>query len=643
MLIASQAADRRKRMKTKKQMNSKLKIGMLLLIVALVVVPGASAYPGQTNACNGCHNYPPTTIKITTNVTSITVNPGQSFTVQISWSGGNPSGTTEVNWPTTFTNIGITRDNTLFNPTPRIPASVLNTASGTTSSTLTAPSATGTYTVRVYASRASPWETDYKDITVNVQAPPAPVLTTITVSPSTASKVVGGTQTFTAAGYDQNGATIAISPAVVWSSSNTTVGTINSAGVFTALAPGTATITARNGTSGTVSGTASVTVTAPAPVLKTITVSPATASKVVGGTQTFTATGYDQNGASIAISPAVVWSSSNTTVGTINSAGVFTALAPGTATITARNGTSGTVSGTASVTVTAPAPVLKTITVSPSTASKVVGGMQTFTATGYDQNGATMAISPAVVWSSSNTTVGTINSAGVFTALAPGTSTITARNGTSGTVSGTASVAVTQPASTLVLTTITVSPSTASKVVGETQTFTAAGYDQNGGSIAISPTVVWSSSNTTVGTINSAGVFTALAPGTTTITATNGTGGTVSGTASVAVLAPVPVPLQVLTTVTISPLNPSIVAGTTKQFSATTLDQNNAPIGATLSWASSNTAVGTINSAGLFTALKAGTTTITVTATNGTVTKTASTTAIVTRHSNRKHKDTEDR
>jgi S-layer protein (TIGR01567 family) len=182
----------------------------------------------------------------------------------------------------------------------------------------------------------------------------------------------------------------------------------------------------------------------------------------------------------------------------------------------------------------AAAPELTTITVSPTTASKAVGATQTFTAAGFDQNGTTITISPAEFWSSSNITVGTIDSAsGVFTALAAGTTNITATNGTGGTVSGNASVTVTL---TLVLTTITVSPATTSNAVGTTQTFTAAGFDQNSASISISPAAFWTSSNATVGTIDSAtGVFTALAVGTTNITATNGTGGTVSGNASATV------------------------------------------------------------------------------------------------------------
>ncbi|VVB96927.1 Bacterial Ig-like domain (group 2) [uncultured archaeon] len=276
-----------------------------------------------------------------------------------------------------------------------------------------------------------------------------PPLATITVTPATASLTFPGTQLFTAATFDPFGNQI--NAAVTWTSSNTAaVGTIDSAGLFTATGAGTTTITATGGGtgSGIITGTATATVSAPAAVLTTITVTPATASLTAGGSQTFTAAGFDQSGAPIAISPAVVWSSSDIAVGTIDeTTGAFNALAAGTTTITAKNGTSGTVSGTATVTVTAASlPVLTTITVTPARASLAIGGSQTFSAAGFDQSGAPIAISPAVVWSSSNPAVGTIDATtGLFNALAAGRTTITAKNGTSGTVSGTATLTVKRP------------------------------------------------------------------------------------------------------------------------------------------------------------------------------------------------------
>ncbi len=264
-------------------------------------------------------------------------------------------------------------------------------------------------------------------IDLAVQAVQTPVLATISVIPSTKSVIEGATSNFTADTRDQFGAPI--DTVVTWSSSNSTVGTIDAAGVFTAKVAGTAVITAANGG---VSGTATVTVVSAAPVLTTITVAPAFTLAPVGGTRNFTAATLDQF--RNPITATVTWSSSNSTVGTIDAAGVFTAKVEGTSTITAA---SGTVSGTATVTVIIPA--LTTITVTPEFVSVVVGGTQTFTAKTLDDFG--NPIVATVTWNSSNTTVGTVNAAtGVFTANAEGVTTITAA---SGGVSGTATVTVT--------------------------------------------------------------------------------------------------------------------------------------------------------------------------------------------------------
>ncbi len=260
-----------------------------------------------------------------------------------------------------------------------------------------------------------------------------PVLTTINVVPSKAAVVTGNTQAFAISALDQFKDPI-IPASVTWTSSNTTVGAIDPNGVFTASLPGTTTITS---TSGTVSGTAAVTVIPPGPELTTINVIPAAATVVVRTGQVFTAETLDQFGSPF--QATVTWGSSDPAVGTIDQAtGAFTAAATGTTTITAA---SGTVSGSAAVRVTVAEPVLTFIDVAPANPSIAVGGTQTFTASTLDQFGSPYPA--AVTWSSSSPWVGAIDPAGAFKTVGAGTATITA---TSGTVSGTATLTVTTPA-----------------------------------------------------------------------------------------------------------------------------------------------------------------------------------------------------
>jgi hypothetical protein len=89
-----------------------------------------------------------------------------------------------------------------------------------------------------------------------------------------------------------------------------------------------------------------------------------------------------------------------------------------------------------------------------------------------------------------------------------------------------------------------------------------------------------------------------------------------------------PTPVPVLTEIIVSPATTSVVVGGTQTFTAVTLDQFSNSIAATVTWSSSNTIVGTIDSTSRFTALSAGTTTIT--ASSGSVSHTA--TVTVTQH-----------
>lgn len=176
-------------------------------------------------------------------------------------------------------------------------------------------------------------------------------LATITVTPNPQTLGIGALQPFVAVGRDADGKIVPITP--VWSVV-ASGGSINSAsGLFTA---GTVTGTYANtvrATSGGISGSATVTVTAPG-VLAAITVLPNPATMNPNGSQQFTAVGRDVTGAVVPITPAPVAWSVVAGGGTINgTSGLFTAgatLGTFASTVRACNST-GSACGFATVTV----------------------------------------------------------------------------------------------------------------------------------------------------------------------------------------------------------------------------------------------------------------------------------------------------
>jgi hypothetical protein len=171
------------------------------------------------------------------------------------------------------------------------------TVNSNTSITATAPAeAAGTVDVTVYnagASATSPAD----HFTYQL-----PSLSTITVTPTTASVFDGTTQSFFATAFDQFGNALTTQPAFTWTvATGGAGGTVNASGDYTAPASGTGLDTVR-ASSGSVSGTASVSVTVPS----------ATASFV--GTDTTTqgnwrsaygADGYDIEGDSSGTNPSL--------------------------------------------------------------------------------------------------------------------------------------------------------------------------------------------------------------------------------------------------------------------------------------------------------------------------------------------------
>jgi PKD repeat protein len=470
---------------------------------------------------------------------------------------------------------------------------------------------TGTYNVTLTATNLCGTSAITKVVTVvTTPAQPAAISGTTTIE-------AGSTSTLTSA--TTGGA---------WISSNTAVATVNpTTGVVTGVAAGTATITYTvSNACGTASRTATVTITTPIVPC----VLPSTPASI-GGTTTLTV------GSTTTLSSATsggVWSSSNTSVATINpSTGLVTAVGTGTTTISY---TVTNACGSASVSTLV---TVNTACVTPVANFTINNASQCITGNSFVFTNTTTGTAASYTWNFGN---------GSSTATSP-TNTYT----TAGTYTVTLQASSACGGSSMTKTVTVLGVGTAPAAIGGTPTVPV------GGNTSLSSATtggVWTSSNTAVATVNNTtGVVSGVSVGTATITYTINTGcGTTSTNIAVTVTAPCGAATSSTTAAT-------ICAGTTYTFNGVVysaagsytahltnavgcdstatlvLTVNPLPTVAAISgsasllvngtgtytdatvggaWSSSNTGVATISSTGVLTAVSAGTVTISYTVSN---------------------------
>ncbi|HEU6452927.1 MAG TPA: Ig-like domain-containing protein [Gemmatimonadaceae bacterium] len=418
----------------------------------------------------------------------------------------------------------------------------------------------------------------YSTVTV-LPKPPA----SLTLSSSSLSLTVGQESRLQATVKDGDGGVLTDAP-VDWKSSNTAVATVDADGLVHGVGAGTATITA---TSGSVKDEATVTVS-PVPA-NAVVVSPGEATLFVGETVTLKATVTDANGDPLSGRP-ITWSSSATSVATVSTSGVVTAKAPGTATITAASeGKSG------KSTITVKLVPVASVDMNPGELKLQIGQSSTITATPKASDG-TPLTGRSISWKSRDPGIATVSGSGEVTAKAAGSTIIEA------TSEGVTGVTLVQVAA-IPVSSVVVTPDTATLVVGASKQLTAKTYDAGGTELS-GRTITWSSSNEDVASVSSSGKVLAVAPGSATITATSEGK---SDKATITVVAPV-------SSVVVSPDSISVIVGKTSTLTATVKDASgNTLTGRDVTWKSDNTGVATVDANGVVTGVSAGTTTVTAT------------------------------
>lgn len=444
--------------------------------------------------------------------------------------------------------------------------------------------------------------------------PLPPAITSLTVSPAAHNLIAGQTRTLAPVVGRPGGAP---TPTVTYGTAHPAIATVSAAGVITALSIGTATITVTATAPGNTSYAAAtltelVTVTV-APAVASVQVTPGSASLMPGSTQQLTTTVRDSSGGELT-GRAVTWSTSNTAIASVSATGLVTAIAVGTATITA---TVGGVPGTMTLTVLALPTSITAVSVTPISVNLPVGSSASLSPEVTQPSGAPAA---SVTYGTTAPSIATVSAAGLVIGVGPGTATITVTAtapGNTGYSAASRTATVTVTVTAVPVATVSVAPANASILTGATQQLVVTARDSSGQALT-GRTVSWATLNAAVATVSTNGLVTGIAAGTATITATiDG----VVGTATITVQTP-PAGIASLN---VSPASATVTVGQTRTLTTTVTQPTGAP-SATVTYSSSDPSIATVSPTGVVTAVAAGSVTITVTATSpGTSTFSATT------------------
>jgi hypothetical protein len=438
-------------------------------------------------------------------------------------------------------------------------------------------------------------------------------LTSIAVVPPSPFVVLGLTRQLAATGNYSDSTTLDLTTQVTWSAANPAVASVSNAdtsrGLATSHATGTTAITA---TLGSVTGTATMTVTA-AEIVSMVLV-PGDTSLALGRSVQLTALATFTDLSIADVTASVFWGATVASVATVSSLGLVTTHGVGSTLVGASIRAIG-----ASVTITVTDPVVDVITVSgpPLSGLRVpLGVTAQFTARGQFSDGVFRSVTDQVVWTSGAPDVASISntqgSRGMLTARAIGTAQITA---TLTGVTGAATATVTDPA----LLSIVLTPPNASVPLGRTLQMTATGAFTDGVFRDVTNQATWGANGpVTVSTTGGArGLVTTQAQGSARIDAS--IGAHFPDTPGIAASTFITVTGPVLDSIAVTPAHPAVQVGHTLQLSAIGTFSNATTVDLTsqVAWASDTPAVAQVSSAngshGLLTAIAPGSAAISAT------------------------------
>ncbi len=422
-------------------------------------------------------------------------------------------------------------------------------------------------------------------------------LQSIAISPSSATIAAGTTQAFTAMGKYSDGSTKDLTATAQWACLLPNLASVSSTtptqGMATAIAPGTALVTAA---SGGVTNSAELTITNA--TATSLAITPATATIGLGNQQQFKATATFSDMSTQDVTNLATWSYTSPTFGPAtfiaSSSGLVIGESLGTNDV---NASYGTATATTPSTLTVDLSNLVSVAVIPASPTIAKHTQLTFSAIGTFSDGSTRDVSSIASWSSSDTTVANFPGSGGGTATSTGTagsSTITASVGTFNPTTTLTVSNATLSSITLVPALVTIAPDTKT-------TLTAVGTFSDGSSQALTTQTTWTSDNPAFASVTQSGIVSGSA---------SNAGGPSNAIANISAVGPnglgavqssvsvVTVSTGTLVSIAVSPATPFITPGNVVAFSAvgTFSDGSTQDVTASSGWTSADK--GSCNAAG---------------------------------------------
>ncbi len=410
-----------------------------------------------------------------------------------------------------------------------------------------------------------------------------PKACSVTAAPTSLTLPVNGTSVIVGTAFDCKGNTIR-NKRVSYSSSNQAVATVTDGGQVIAVAVGSAVVSA------VVDGeSASVQVTVTPETAASVTVTPNTLTLRETNTRQLSAVARNAQGIIIEGRPSR-WSSSNTSIVTVDQNGTIVALSAGQAVITAEVDRT---TGSASVLVTR-IPIAACRLAPTSSRITVSQGVQP-TVTLLDSVGSSLPLTGrALVWTSSNEVVASVSQSGLVVTQRAGSSTITVASADNPSVNCSMTVEAVNPRIDKVI----ISPKVGSVRIGIPRVLSYGLVDSVGGSIPGGRAVSWRTPDTDILRVTQLGEVTGLKLGIGRVIVS------AEGVADTATLTVTKIPLASLV---VSPLQATIMEGQTTQLRATLTDSTGVEVtDRPLEWMSSDPTRATVSSTGLVRAMAAG-------------------------------------